>query len=323
MTSTILPRLLSQMGRSRVTRRLRRTGWVRHTAQAGLRRALLTEHESRPNDVTVLIGVRDRSDHRLVNALRTIRDQTHPADLVHPMVVDYGSAAPNAHRTADVCQQYEAEYVRVEAEGAWSRARCLNVGIRLTTTKFLLTSDVDVVFSPRYLADAVEALEDAPFSVICAPMRDLPEESTEAFRRSAETGDALEMQYWKERSSRRFDIDFHPSLAMTYTAFYQVIRGYDEYFEVWGVEDRDLMERLTGLGLSPQLLPSESFYLHQWHPKFEGVGAGEDAPAIRQNRTYVNRHHTILRNDDNWGRRHILDGTPESSALHGESSQPG
>jgi len=322
MRSMILPTLLSQMGRSRITRRLRRTGPLRRAAQAWLRRSVLTGLEARPDDVTVLIGLRNRSDHRLVNALRTIRGQTFPAELVHPMVVDYGSTALNAHRAVDVCRQYGAEYVPVEAEGSWSRARCLNIGIRLAATKFLLTSDVDMVFSPRYLADAVEAIGDSPFSVICAPMRDLPEESTEAFRRSAETGDALELEYWKERSSPRFNGRFHPSLGMTYTAFYQLIGGYDEYYEVWGAEDEDLMKRLRALGLSPQPLRSESFYLHQWHPKFEGVDGGENSPAIKQNHTYFRQQHTILRNEDNWGRRHLGNQAPEGSTWHGRTSQP-
>lgn len=319
----MIPGLLSQMGRFRVIRPLRRTPWVRRTAQSWLRRAVLTDLEALPNDVTVLIGVRDRSDHRLVNALRTIRDQTHPAEWVHPVVVDYGSDTANARRTADACRDHDAEYLRVEAGGAWSRSRCLNVGIRRATTKFLLTSDVDMVFSSRYLADAVEALGESPFSVLGAPMLDLPEESADPFRLSTETGDALDLEYWKQGCSRRLGIDFHPSLGMTYTAFYQLIRGYDEYFEGWGGEDRDLMRRLRYLGLSPQPISSQSFYLHQWHPKFEGVSGGEDAPVIKRNHLYLARHHTILRNDDDWGRTRGLDESSDGSVVRGESSQPG
>lgn len=309
----IPPVLLSEMGRSRVTRRLRRAGPVRRAAQSWLRRAVLSGLAGQPNDVTVLIGVRNRSDHRLVNALRSIREQTYPAELVHPMVVDYGSDPANARRTAEVCRQYGARYLRVEAGGVWSRARCLNVGIRLAATKYLLTSDVDMVFSPGYLADAIEVLEGSPFSVVCAPMHDLPEESTEAFRQWAATGDALELESWKERSSRRMNAEFHPSLCMSHTAYFRIIRGYDEYYEVWGGEDVDLVKRLRDLGLSPRPLRSESFYLHQWHPKFEGTGVGEDAPAITENRRYLKAQHTILRNEDGWGRRPILSDAPESS----------
>jgi hypothetical protein len=323
MSSMIIPGLLSEAGRFRVTRPLRRIPWVRRTAQASLRRAVLADVDALPNDVTVLIGVRNRSDHRLVNALRSIRDQTHPAEWVHPVVVDYGSDTAHAQRTLEVCRDFDVECVRVEIGGMWSRSRCLNVGIRPATTKYLLTSDVDVVFSDRYLADAVEALRGSPFSVVGAPMLDLPEESVEHFRRSAETGEALDLEYWKERSSRRLDIDFHPSIGMTSTAFYQLIRGYDEYFEGWGAEDRDLMRRLWYLGLSPQPVGSTSFYLHQWHPKFEDVSGGEDAPVIKENHRYLEHHHTILRNDDDWGRATGRDEAPNSPALRGESSQPG
>ena len=80
-----------------------------------------------------------------------------------------------------------------------------------------------------------------------------------------------------------------------------MIRGYDEHYEVWGSEDNDLMRRFRYLGLRPQTLDSGSFYLHQWHPKFEGVAGGEHAPAIRRNLAYFWRNRSILRNDRDWG----------------------
>lgn len=311
---TPLPvRLLSEMGRSGVTRRLRRANGVQRLARRTLFRSILTGEDVRPDDVTVLIGVRNRADHRLINALRTIRGQTHPAELVHPMVVDYGSDPSHARSTEEICSNWEADYVRADVDGPWSRARCLNIGIRLAQTTFLLTSDVDMVFSPAYVADAVTALRLAPLSVIGASMLDLPERSTEHFRRAAETGGAIDLHAWRAQTVRRFDLDFHPSLGMTYTAFYRLVRGYDEYFTVWGGEDRDLMARFASLGLEPLAVNKGSFYLHQWHPKFEGVDAGAESPVVTRNRAYLNRHHTILRNDETWGNDHPV-------ALSGEAA---
>ncbi len=294
--------LLSEMGRSGPTRRLRRTDLVKRGARRWLRREVLDGVSDRRNDVTVLIGIRNRSDHRLVNALCAIKNQVLPMGSVHAVVVDYGSAPLEAARAAAVCADLGAGYIRIEASGPWSRGRCLNIGIRRAETKYVLTSDVDVVFSPGYVADAVAALEAAPLSVVVAPMWDLPEESADTFRRAAETQERIDLDYWKKHSTPRFGIDSHPSVTMTYTVFYHLIRGYDEYFEVWGGEDRDLMERLTNVGLVPVPLETDSFYLHQWHPKFEGVDAGENAPEIRRNRKYFADHHSILRNDASWGR---------------------
>ena len=61
------------------------------------------------------------------------------------------------------------------------------------------------------------------------------------------------------------------------------------------------MRRFGYLGLQPGALERESFYLHQWHPKLEGVPGGERAPEIRRNLGTSGRNHAILRNDRNWG----------------------
>ena len=304
---TFLSRVHATLGGSRITRRLLRVRWGRELARAWLRRAVLSGQLSRPDDITVLIGVRNRSDYRIVNALRSIRGQTYPAQLVRIVVVDYGSEPTSALLTREVCRQHGAEYVRVDDAAVWSRSRCLNVGIRRTGTKYLMTSDVDVVLSPQYLSDAVQALKISPLSVICSPMLDLPEESAEIFRRSADTGEELQLDHWKALCSPRFGAEFHPSLAVTHTALYQLIRGYDEYYEVWGVEDDDLMRRFRYLGLDPKTLDSGSFYLHQWHPKFEGVPEGEHAPQIRRNRAHFKENYSVLRNDSNWGHRGLVD----------------
>ena len=62
-------------------------------------------------------------------------------------------------------------------------------------------------------------------------MLDLPEESIGAIRRCGAAARDLEVERWKEWCSPRFGWAFHPSVAVTYTAFLQLIRGYDEYYE--------------------------------------------------------------------------------------------
>jgi hypothetical protein len=81
----------------------------------------------------------------------------------------------------------------------------------------------------------------------------------------------------------------------------KIIRGYDEYYEVWGGEDVDLLRRLRYLGLEAQSLGSDSFYMHQWHPKFEDVPQGAASQRIRDNHAHLKRSHGILRNGPDWG----------------------
>jgi len=259
------------------------------------------EQLARPDDVSVVIGVRDRADYRLANALRSLREQTYPSSLVRVIVVDYGSGQAGADDARRRCAEGAARYVRVDDAPVWSRSRCLNVGIRLSDTKYLLTSDTDIVFSPTYLADAVRLLAASPLSIVCSAMLDLPEESAGALESSALTGSAMELDSWKAWCRPRYGWDLHPSISMTHTVLYQTVRGLDECYEVWGYEDADLMRRFVYLGLTPTTLGLTSFYLHQWHPDAERGRFGPLALQAENNEAYFWRKHSIVRNGHEWG----------------------
>jgi glycosyltransferase involved in cell wall biosynthesis len=284
--------------------------------RAWLRRAVLGDLLSRPRDITVVIGVRNRADYRIANALRSIREQTYAAELVRVLVVDYGSEPSSQAAIMNLCGQHDAEYLPVDEAPVWSRARCLNIGIRRASTTFLMTSDADVMFSRRYLADAIRTLEASPLSVLASSMLDLPQESVEVMKNAARPGGQLTLSRWKGWCSPRFGAPIHYGIALTWTAFFHLIRGYDEYYELWGSEDNDLMRRFRYLGLRPRALDSGSFYLHQWHPKFEGVPGGENAPAIGRNLTHYRWNHSIVRNDRDWG-------TAQPREKRRDSPQPG
>lgn len=298
---TSLPQIPASLGRSQLLGPTLRALGLSGLGRAWLRRTVLAALASRPRDVTVVIGVRNRADYRLANALRSIREQTYAADLVRVVVVDYGSEPSSQAIIMRLCGQHEAQYLQVAEAPVWSRARCLNIGIRRSSTTFLMTSDADVMLSRRYLADAIRALESSPLSVLCSSMLDLPQASVEVMKDAALPGGELALEKWKHWCSPRFGSRFHRSVALTFTAFFHLIRGYDEHYEVWGSEDDDLMRRFRYLGLRPQVLDSGSFYLHQWHPKFEGVPDSEQAEAARRNYAYFGRNHSIVRNDPDWG----------------------
>jgi glycosyltransferase involved in cell wall biosynthesis len=286
------------LSKFKTTRRLLPAPLLQVLGRAWLKAAVLRLELSRPDDISVVIGLRNRADYRLVNALKSIRMQTYPADLVRILVVDYGSEAESAQRAERICGEHRADYLRVDDVPVWSRSRCLNVGIRRAETKFVMTSDVDIVFSPRYLSDSVGVLTTSPLSVVCSAMLDLPEESAEILERGARIGEVLQPDAWKEWCCPRYDWKEHPSICMTYTALYQVIRGYDEHYESWGWEDDDLMQRFTYLGLRRKVLDAGSFYMHQWHANSE---RSTDAEQTRRNESYFKSNHSILRNDDGWG----------------------
>ena len=155
MLLTGLSRTYGALGRVKSTRRrMRDFQRLRRLGRVWVRRALRPEL-SRPDDVTIIIGVRNRAGYRLENALRSVCAQTYPAELVRPLVVDYGSEPEHARRTKAICNEYGADYLGVDNAPVWSKSRCLNVGIRHTSTKFLMISDAEILLSPRYVSEAV------------------------------------------------------------------------------------------------------------------------------------------------------------------------
>jgi len=299
----LLSTLHGVLGRREAGRSLLRILRVQALARRWLYSTVLEEQRRRPDDITVVIGVRNRSDHRISLALRSIREQTHPAGQIQILVVDYGSEPATAAFIAAICREHGAAHVHVETTEPWSRSRCLNIGIRRVDTTFLMTSDVDILLSPGYISAALRILRESPHSVICSPMLDLPQHSAEVLRHAADTGGPLLLDEWRRWTKARLDWRSHPSITVTYSAFHHLVRGYDEYFELWGSEDLDLLRRLLKLGLDRHILDSDdAFYLHQWHPRYENMPADGLKRAIRRNADYRVSVHTILRNTAMWGR---------------------
>jgi glycosyltransferase involved in cell wall biosynthesis len=295
---SLLSQLHARLGALPETHLSRRT--LRRVGRIWLRTSILARESSRPDDVTVLIGVRNRADERLINAVRSLRAQRFDPQRLRVMVVDYGSSPEQLTGTREICQRHGAEHVAVDGASVWSRSRCMNVGLRRSQTKYLLASDADIVFSPGYVADACERMRAAPLAVVCSRMFDLPEDSVDTVSRAETCTEPPRTEEWKERSAPRYEW-VHPSICMTYTSCFQLMRGYDEFYELWGGEDDDLMRRFVDLGLLPTALDSDSFYLHQWHPKFSGLLAGRDSEPVQRNEAYFRSHRSILRNHADWG----------------------
>ena len=268
------------------------------------RRRLLRDARSWMNhgrlDVSVVIGVRNRADHRLANALASLRSQRYPEDLIEVIVVDFGSEPRSAERLKALTALHRCEYVRSNATGAWNRGQCLNIGIRRARGKFLLTADTDIIFSDRYIEACVAVLRESPLSAVYSRCLDLPEGAIDADGPSAEAR-AGWMDGLRAQAAPRYT-HISSGICFTATRYLHMVRGYDEAFTQYGCEDEDLEKRLAYLGLSAvTLAPETAYYLHQWHPTHEGVRSPTLEAAIESNRAYLASTHSIVRNGAAWG----------------------
>ena len=63
----------------------------------------------------------------------------------------------------------------------------------------------------------------------------------------------------------------------------------------------DLYKRLQLFRAKEILLPKSSNFLHQWHPRFEGIDSSKIEEVITRNAAYLASRHSVVRNDDGWG----------------------
>jgi glycosyltransferase involved in cell wall biosynthesis len=247
----------------------------------------------------VIIPVRNRADHRLRNALATLRQQKYPRHLINIEVVDYGSNQDAVIKLEALCQRFEAQLTKLPARGVWNKSKCANYAIKRCQSEFILSADADNIFPENFIAEMVRVLRRTPLSVVYSQMLDLEEEALPILIQISE--DNLDVPYrdLEQIGLARGAGDKHPGTFGLSTFLLQYIRGYDEEYEEWGWEDNDLMTRFLRLGLDLVSISDRARFLHQWHPKGEGVA---DWVASRdRNKKYFEQTTTIIRNKVKWG----------------------
>lgn len=271
-----------------------------HLRRLLLRRRMRRVAETQPDGVTVVIAHRNRADYRIRNALRSIRGQSCRADI-RILVVDYGSEPEQLERLRAITEPLGAEVLPIGDRAVWNKAHCLNLGIRRVSTKFVMTLDVDVILGSNYLAEALAALDRDPLTAVFAPCVYLPESCREDLEAGSRDGTHLDLDRLKGLGSVKPDGWLSTGMVVTYTRFFHEIRGYDEFYHTYGAEDSDLAQRFFNLGLRRVSIAPRTFYLHQWHEKFEGVLGERLQETIQRNVAYCQNTHSIRRNPAGWG----------------------
>jgi hypothetical protein len=276
---------------------------LRPLRRISLRALAVRELGSGPLDLTVVIGSRDRAGNSLRRALESIVGQRYEAGQIRVVLVDYGSESSARGELARLGRRYGARVLRADSAHEWNRSRCLNLAVRGCRTPLLLCSDVDVLLPDNYVAAAVARLRTDPLQVLYPRILDLPADAAALLHRLGGRPDEDGWNALRSQASLRFGDRLALGFPLTFTRFIQRIRGFDEAYRLWGVEDDDLARRLRDLGLAIRHLGPRHDVLHQFHPKHAGVA---DHPGFRsvveQNRRRYATLHTLVRNDESWGR---------------------
>jgi len=246
------------------------------------------------NMITIVMGYRNRDLARVQRCLDSLRAQTfHDFSVIF---VDYGSDMDRAQAAHTLTGAYDfAKYIYSDTRGQpWNRAHALNIGIRAANTDYVITTDIDMIFSPGFMA--ITAAHAAPDRVIYCPPRFLPKDFAD-WNHLEHYIDTLPI------GDRRQLGGFQCAL----TRVLHDLHGFDEFYRYWGVEDRDLATRLEKKGITHYWLhdhaPDASYLFHQWHPpsnhlNYDFMPLGVWDSVILHN---LQHEDILLRNPQQWG----------------------
>jgi hypothetical protein len=166
----------------------------------------------------------------------------------------------------------------------WNKSHALNFGIRRATSSYILIGDIDLIYS----SEAIGALlkQKTKNSIVSSDVYLLPKNMN---RRKAKSTHGA-----------------YGAVLLVSRDILNRIRGFDEYYCFWGVEDRDMYNRLTSLlGMSCEMLDKKKYPIyHQWHSKASDRKRGffPDLWWDDMNIYYALNENKLIRNSDDWGK---------------------
>lgn len=199
---------------------------------------------------SIITAFRNRDLERVKNSLDSLTAQTvQDFELIF---IDYGSDAEVSAQVKPLVESYRnAHYVYAETRGMfWSRAHSLNIGIRLANGNICVLWDIDLMVENDFLAK----LSNYDFLHVFTTHRCyyLPESAN--------------INNYKTKPILQEAVHSYVGLCCVQTDILTQIKGFDEYYQVWGAEDDDLYARLQHQGFEKNLIDATHIPVyHQWH----------------------------------------------------------
>jgi glycosyltransferase involved in cell wall biosynthesis len=167
--------------------------------------------------------------------------------------VDYGSDSEVSDKVKALCARFDfCQYVFCDSRGmVWNRAHALNIGIRNASGEYFLSADVDLIYGQEVLTN---------LSAHCSSQVQIFNKAFLLPRKFSGYQRLSQLRGLNKTDENTIGL-FH-CVALDHI---REIGGYDQYYRIWGFEDKDLRERLDleCLWLNSRDCP----VFHQWHPK--------------------------------------------------------
>ncbi|HEX5001887.1 MAG TPA: glycosyltransferase family A protein [Bacteroidia bacterium] len=201
------------------------------------------------NKLTIIFTFRDRDAERVKHSLDSLSAQTvRDFDVVF---VDYGSSLIISQQIEKLVKSYSfVTYIYNDTRyRPWNRSHALNTGIRLATTEFVFTADVDMIFKSDFVELCYGMLDPGKayfFSVYYLP----------------KGYDLSRLNFGPEvEKSKAYAL----GLGLISRDVLAKMNGYDEFYCYWGKEDNDIESRLRNVGVETIFYDESVLLFHIYH----------------------------------------------------------
>ena len=230
------------------------------------------------NIITIIFAYRNRDLERVKISMDSLALQTKKNFQVQ--FVDYGSFDTYSEPVKKLINSYSfARYHYVAHPGLlWNKSKAFNYAIKNADTPYILTADVDLLFSPNSL-ESLEKLT-SPSSFQLFDYGYLPKGITPQDLQTTPF-ESLKPTHYGDVNG----VGLYSNVAL------EEVHGFDEFFHFYGSEDVDLYQRLVHAGYKKEHR-KERLFLHQWHPRYPEANENNLTSVPRlKNALRINQQH--------------------------------
>jgi glycosyltransferase involved in cell wall biosynthesis len=203
--------------------------------------------------VSLIVGFRDREPERIRYFAESLKSQSDQDFEV--IFVDFGSGAEISEQAVAIISEFKfIKYYFFNTRGQfWNRSRSLNFGISKSAAEFVFTCDIDFVFHPHFISH-------------------LKQEKDRATAKYFRVGFMTKGQTSAGGSVSHYSDEDAVGAMLLSKEVLQEIGGFDENFEIWGLEDNDLKHRIEKSPYPIKFSGGSNDIFHVWHPPAKSTG---------------------------------------------------
>lgn len=204
--------------------------------------------------VQIIFAFRDRDVDRVKLSLTSLKSQTQ--NSFNAIFIDYGSQDSYAHKVKEIVSRFTfATYYYVGHPGLlWNKSKAINYGLRKAQSDYIITADVDVLFTENFLETALKLSDPKSFSLF--KIGYLSQRITKEQQKYLQLNGVQTTHI-----GDTFGIGLFPKSTL------EAVGGLDEFFHFYGSEDEDLTYRVLLSGVTSNNCDELLLY-HQWHERY-------------------------------------------------------